>query len=638
MTEIVLHAVCRDYPGPVPVRAVSNASLTIAAGEFVSITGPSGSGKSTLLNLIALLDQPTSGHYTLGGEAMEALPEQSRAAHRASTFGFVFQRFHLLDRYTVLENVELSLMYRGVPRDRRREMAMSALDRVSLLHRAGHQASALSGGEQQRVSIARAVAGGAAVLVADEPTGNLDTRNGTKVLTVLQDVHRSGSTVLLVTHDLSLAAAADRQIEMRDGEIVADTAESLATISPASARGNTPGVESRRSVVGPWEVTGEALRSVRRRVGRTAALAGAVAVAVALVVATLSLSQTAAAQVSDRFDIRRNREVTVTADPTWPSSDIGGDGLAFPVDAEERVRALAGVEAVGAIVDADDHSVATTPNRDGEPVRVLGISPGLLRTVAARVVWGYGSEQQLGPLEALVGALAAERLHLPPVAQHPVVFVDGSPFAVVGVIRDVGRARDLVSSVVISAGDTTRLSGYLANQSVLIATAPGAGAQVAGQAALALDAAIPQRFKVEAPADPRTLRADIEGDVRLTMLVLSAVALVASVVSVANALSMGMAERIAEFGLRRAFGARRRHVLGQVAVEAATIGLLGGLGGLYLGMLGVLAVTVANGWQPVLDLSVLPLALICGCAVGVVGGSAAAVRAGRVEPVEALRR
>ena len=209
--------------GEIEVRALNGVSLNVAPKEFVSIIGPSGSGKSTLMNMIGCLDVATSGEYVLDGRAVRDLNENELAAIRNEKIGFIFQGFNLLNKLTALENVELPLIYRGVDSARRRELAEAALARVGLEERMHHKPKELSGGQQQRVAIARALSSKPPLILADEPTGNLDSRSGVEVMKMLKEIHSEGNTIVLITHDSDIAKQAERVVRIADGQITSDT-------------------------------------------------------------------------------------------------------------------------------------------------------------------------------------------------------------------------------------------------------------------------------------------------------------------------------------------------------------------------------------------------------------------------------
>lgn len=206
-------------PGPNEVRALDGVNLTIDEGEFVAVVGHSGSGKSTLMNMIGCLDVPTYGHYLLGGVDVGLLSDNALSDIRNQQVGFVFQSFNLIQNLTAFENVELPLIYRGIRAAKRKEMVWQALERVDLADRVSHRPSEMSGGQQQRVAVARAIAGRPPLILADEPTGNLDSRAGKQVFSIIRQLHREGNTIVLITHDEGLALKAQRMVRITDGRI-----------------------------------------------------------------------------------------------------------------------------------------------------------------------------------------------------------------------------------------------------------------------------------------------------------------------------------------------------------------------------------------------------------------------------------
>ncbi|GAA0502972.1 ABC transporter ATP-binding protein [Microbacterium aurantiacum] len=219
MSLIELRDVTRSFPGVPEVQALKAVNLTVEAGDYVSIVGPSGSGKSTMLNLLGLLDRPTVGEYRIDGVVTGVLDDDQRARVRAQWIGFVFQAFHLMPRRTVLENVMMPMLYSGVPREEREGRARAVLDRVGLGHRMGFHPPTLSGGERQRVAVARAVVSTPRILLADEPTGNLDEATSAEVMELFDDLRADGLTLVVITHDLAVAERAERRVRISDGRI-----------------------------------------------------------------------------------------------------------------------------------------------------------------------------------------------------------------------------------------------------------------------------------------------------------------------------------------------------------------------------------------------------------------------------------
>ena len=213
------------YTDEVETHALAGIHMDIKKGEYVSIAGPSGCGKSTLLSILGLLDSPTEGEYRLNGQAVADLPLSARARTRNREIGFIFQSFNLIGDLTVFENVELPLTYRGLKAQERREQVNAALEKVGMAHRAKHLPSQLSGGQQQRVAVARTVGGQPTILLADEPTGNLDSRNGESVMELLHELHREGATTCMVTHDPRYARHANRSVHLFDGQIVEESVD-----------------------------------------------------------------------------------------------------------------------------------------------------------------------------------------------------------------------------------------------------------------------------------------------------------------------------------------------------------------------------------------------------------------------------
>lgn len=626
MPELHLRDIRRVFGEHAALRGVS---LTVSQGEFVAILGPSGGGKSTLLNTIGLIDRPDAGTYTIDGRDTSALDERARAATRSETFAFVFQGFHLLDRRPVIDSVELGLLHRGIDSHERRRRARRALEHVGLAARTHDIAANLSGGQRQRVAIARAIASGAPVLVADEPTGNLDSRTGKQILELLRALHRGGTTIILVTHDHEIALAADRTITIADGET---TDNEPVRRAAAPSYPTPPGTASR---VRRRDILADAARSLTSRPGRTAGLVGAVATAVALAVTTLGIGVTASAQVSDRFDRHVNRDVSVE----WlavPAPENGAPAAptvtAGPVEQLlERTRAINGVDAVALLADRGSIEVRATPARPAFRVPLVTISGDLSATARLTI-------HRFDRVGVYLGESVAAQLGITTSGpdNNPQVSIDDVSLPVAGIVTASPRLPALLGSVITPPGILTGAEPP-SRWRLLARTSPGAAQQVAQQLPLAADPTHPDLMHINAPTDPRALRDEIENDVQATLYAFTALAVIAAVAALTNAMVLAVLERRAEIGLRRAIGARGGQVAALIVSEAAMVGSAGGIVGLVLGWSGLLVISILRGWIPVLDPLVTPYATIGGIIVGVVGGGLAAFRATRITPQDALR-
>lgn len=635
MTQLTLRGVRRRY-ARASGEALAGIDLDVEAGAFVAIEGPSGCGKSTLLNTIGLLDTPTAGSYRIDDVETTTLTSRQLTELRSDRFAFIFQSFHLLDRRPVLDSAELSLVYRGVPRAERRERARAALDEVGLAHLESHTAATLSGGERQRVAIARALAANAPTLVADEPTGNLDSANSALVVESLERVNARGTTVVLVTHSPEVAAAAEQRVRLRDG---ARVDESLPNGTSGTAKERSPGQTpdsppGRASTLRFTDLLRDAAAGLASRRGRTLGLVAAVAVGVALATATLGLSGSSASQVADTFNAHANRDVTVS----WGGESLSPGAAASASTMPARLADLAGVDTVGILVDQGSVVVQASPARRILQVAAFTTSADGLEAARTKTRWTSGHTKRLAAGEVAVGANLAEQLHLADLDARPAIRVDAETLTVVAIIEKSGRMPGLVGALTFADSAADFLTEPPAQVFALLRTAPGAAQQVASQVRLVVDPFQPEALTVDAPPDPSTLRADIESDLQNTLFAFTALAVLGSMVGLANSMVLSVLERRQEFGLRRAVGARPIHVSALVLTESSIIGALGGVAGLALGLAAVLTITVVRHWIPVFDFRLAPIAVAGGIVVGAFGGVLAATRASRILPHEALKQ
>lgn len=645
------------------VMALDGVSLRIEQGEFVAIVGPSGGGKSTLLNVVGLLDFPDGGEYLIDGVPMPSREGAATARIRSMAFAFVFQAFHLLLRRPVRDSVELGLMYRGVKA--RAEPATAALARVGLAGRAEAIASHLSGGQQQRAAIARAIASNARIVLADEPTGNLDGENARLIIAELQALNEAGATVIVVTHSPDVAAAAGRQLHIRDGRLVSDTVQEVpdagasvsavheadgssgATMgaaapsarSPASTRGEAaaagdgewkhPTRGKKRPRVLKRDILRDAWRSVLSRPAQTAALCAAVSIAVALTLTTLGISTSAGAQVSSVFDAQLNREVTATWSNT-PDSQSAVLG-----DISGRIGQLAGVEAAVGIADFDPVTVTGVADaREIQPHTYSGDIEAAARLTVQYPEWR--GDRPLEPGEVLIGAQLAQLLEISSLERGPVVTIDRTDFQIAGIIVQSPRFPLLRGEVLLPEG-TSGFEKPKTTSAVLL-TSAGAAQQVAQQVSIAVNPYTPELVTVEAPTDAKELRVSVEQGIQTTLIAFSILAIVVAIAALTNAMLLAVTARRGEIGMRKALGARSRHIAWLIAGESAYVGAAGGILGLTLGILAILVVTLTQRWTPVFDLRLGPLAVVAGILIGVLGGTIAAARAARIRPADTLRQ
>lgn len=624
MSCLELRGVSRSFAsGSDVIHALRDVDLKIEQGEFVAIVGPSGGGKTTLLSILGGLDVPTSGSYLLDGEEMPREEGAALAAIRARTFAFVFQGFHLLEQRPAIDSVALGMLYQGVDASERRTRATDAARRVGMESRLVQRTATLSGGQRQRLAIARAIATGSGVLLADEPTGNLDSATGARVMDELIRLNRDGVTVVVVTHSADVASAADRVVRIQDGRLTEDQpSQPRAQSSQWSSRA-VPSVGRRSRQGRLFDLVRDAGVSVLSRGRQSAALAATVGLAVALLVTTVGLTDSTSAQVGATFDAHANTEVTAS----W-------DDAQTAVDSARALEAAGGIPGTETAAVLTDYAATAVGNlRDQERVVLIHTLAGDLAAAGAEVT----GTTDLTAGEALVGAALADQLQLGPLAGGPAITIGGEDYLVRGIITTASRMPMLIGEVVLA--DAAPLAVAEPSQGRLLLTVhPGAAQSIGAQLPLVLDPYAPASFQVVVPTDPRTLRAEIEGGVQTSLIAFTAVSALIALLTLMNTIGAAVNARRSELGLRRALGARSRQLAGLVLTEAAILGGAGGVAGLIVGMLAILGFTIAQRWVPVFDLRLAPAAVAAGIAVAAIASVLGAVRAARVRPVDALRQ
>jgi macrolide transport system ATP-binding/permease protein len=647
---IELTGVTKTYrTGELAVQVLHGIDLAIYPGEFVAIVGQSGSGKSTLMNILGCLDRPTTGTYRFMGEDVSGFGRDELARLRREAFGFVFQSYNLIGGASATENVEVPAIYAGMSTEERRTRAEALLSTLGLAERLDHKPNQLSGGQQQRVSIARALMNGGQIILADEPTGALDSRSGVEVLALLNELSRKGHTVIVITHSQEVAAHAHRVIEIRDGMIVSDPGASTRAAA-AKGRENSPSpFESEAwnegdrglGIRGFIEAGKAAGRALRANLFRTALTLLGIVIGVGSVIAMLAVGDGAKQAVIDRISGMGTNLLLVR--PLAATRGTMGGSLATmtPEDAEAIARVpnvLAAVPELGGNVTArfgniDYQTQVTSTAADFPIARNWPVARGMFFSRAD--VRGYAPVAVLG--QTVARTLFPDGAD--PIGKH--IVLKNVMFQVVGVAAERGASpngsdQDDVVFVPYTTGGL-RLFGQRFLRNITVAVDDVSRIDETQQAVSQLLEARHRAVDFQIRNMASLLETATETQNTLTILLgsIAAISLLVGGIGVMNIMLVNVTERTREIGVRMATGARMRDILQQFLTEALAVSALGGLIGI-VGGLGAAALIGALG-TPV-HFSVFPVALAFGCAfaTGLVFGYMPARKAAGLDPVVAL--
>lgn len=636
---IELRDITRTYHnGEVSVPVLRGINLTIHRGEFVAIMGASGSGKSTLMNILGCLDRPSTGEYRFDGQNVATLDSDGLARLRRESFGFVFQSYNLLPGISACENVEMPASYASLKAHDRQARAATLLRRLGLDERMEHRPGQLSGGQQQRVSIARALMNGGEIILADEPTGALDSHSGREVMALLKELSGEGYTVILITHDSNLAEHAHRQIEIADGQIISDPGPTQAF--PDAPLQRRP-LAHRPSVARElYQGARTAIRSMTGNLFRTALTLLGIVIGVASVITMLAIGDGARESVVDRISAMGSNLLLVR--PGAPGQRRGGWSIATLVPEDvHAINTLPNITA--AIPELTGSQTLRYDNADHQAeVNATSWQFPVARQwpVAQGSFFSETDEGEYAPV-AVLGKTASEALfgEADPVGRY--ILMNNVLFQVIGVMSErgaspMGQDQDDVVLVPYTTG-SMRIFGQRHLRNVTIAVDDTSLMnEVQGQVhQLLLQRHGVEDFQIRNMASLIDTVSETQDTFTWLLGSVAAISLLVGGIGVMNIMLVSVTERTREIGIRMATGARARHILQQFLLEALAVSALGGLIGVGLG-LGAAAV-VAHFGTPV-SYSLLPVLLAFGCAfgTGLLFGFLPARKAARLDPVAAL--
>ncbi|MBB4185628.1 MacB family efflux pump subunit [Sinorhizobium terangae] len=642
-TLLSLRDVSKTYfNGDLAVEVLHDISLDIEAGEFVAIIGQSGSGKSTLMNILGCLDQPTSGEYLIDGERVSGFDGDELAALRRRTFGFVFQAYNLIPTASARENVEVPAVYAGMPARDRHDRAEELLKSLKLGERLDHRPSQLSGGQQQRVSIARALMNGGRVILADEPTGALDSQSGDEVMALLREMNEDGHTVIVITHSREVAEQADRLIEIHDGRIIADRTKKGRS-NPEGALGLAERTrEGFAAIADVSEAVKMAMRALRANLFRTILTLLGIVIGVGSVVAMLAIGTGAQDSVLNRISSMGSDLLLVRPSMANFRGSAGGSNVTLvPADADA-------IQELPNVAFAVPEMTSTVTLRRGN-VDYQTTANGTVPQFTAAKSWsvgrgefinrddmeGYAPVAVLG--ETVVKTLFADGSD--PIGQY--VLVNKIPFQVIGVMSEKGASaggndQDDVVLVPLTTG-SMRIFGQRNIRTITVEVKDSSAIDLTQDRIQAL---LNERHKREDTqitnmSSVREAFTETSNTMKLFLGSVAAISLLVGGIGVMNIMLVSVSERTREIGVRMATGARERDILVQFIVEALVVSAIGGAIGVAAG-LGTGALAKTFGMPVSFTIGPVALAFACSFLTGLLFGFLPARNASRLQPAVAL--
>ena len=628
------------HNGDLAVEVLHGITLDIRAGEFVAIKGASGSGKSTLMNILGCLDSPSGGEYWLDGEDVSTLDADELAALRRRTFGFVFQSYNLIATSTAQENVEVPAIYAGMPASERHERAAELLNSLKLGDRLDHRPNQLSGGQQQRVSIARALMNGGRIILADEPTGALDSQSGEDVMALLRSMHEQGHTIIVITHAREVAERADRLIEIRDGQILSDTVTREMPVSDAPEKLQQIAANNAAGMADISEAVKMAMRALRANIFRTVLTLLGIIIGVSSVVTMLAIGTGAQNSILDRINAMGTDLILIR--PSMPGfRGSGSVATLIPEDAD----AILQLPNVKSAVPEVTGSVTLRRGNVDYQSQANGTVPAFSTAKSWKIESGdfitdYDMDSY-APV-AVIGKTIEKTLF--PDGSNPIgqyILIQKIPFQVIGTMETKGAGfggsdQDDVVIVPLSTGNL-RLFGQ---KYVRTITVQVKDSDLINTTQDQIQDLLDQRHKqrdtmINNMSSIRDDAAAMGSTLTVFLGSVAAISLLVGGIGVMNIMLVSVTERTREIGVRMATGARRRDILLQFITEALTVSAIGGAIGVVVGLgaatlAGLAGLTIGYSAGPVL------LAFACAFATGLVFGFLPARKASRLLPAVAL--
>jgi macrolide transport system ATP-binding/permease protein len=639
-----LKNVGRTYTsGGTPLTVLKDVCLSIQNGEFVAIMGASGSGKSTLMNIIGCLDKPSEGSYSIRGMQVATLKNDELAALRRDTFGFIFQRYNLMSDLNAVENAEVPAVYRGMSKSKRAKRASDLLSELGLSDRLKHYPSQLSGGQQQRVSIARALMNGVPVILADEPTGALDSQGGKEVMSILEKLNAQGHTIILVTHDSEIAAYANRIIRIIDGRITADEKQKNAP-SGNIEQSVTITKEVRQSAAVLGESLMMAFRSLVHNRLRTALTMLGIIIGVASVVALMAIGNGAKQEVLERIQAMGTDLLTIERGPPAVRASAEIVTTFLPED----LPYIASVPGVADVIPETELSslirfghqdqliTAVGTDKDFPQVHDWPTSSGVFFT--AENVIRYAQVVDIG--QTVATNLFPKEMN--PLGQY--ILIGNAPFLVIGIMSSKGstpRGDDMDNSVWMpytTAG--ARILGQRFFRHMIVRVKPGNDMALVqdGLHTLLIKRHGKEDFNIRNMADTIATANETQNTLTSLLVAIAVISLIVGGIGVMNIMLVSVTERTREIGIRMAVGARNFDVLFQFLTEAVMVCFIGGLAGVVLGIGGGLATSSLAGWTVIFTVTPIIIAFACSFLTGIIFGYLPARKAAKLDPIEALAR